>query len=112
VLGLIAAAIVRTAAAAIGGTVGVVLVQGSQAPALTIWHHWMTSNVSGIVAVAPLLIELASAARDPPPGSEIIESAAALAALTALSGFIIDQATEAAKMSKLLTPFPIQVLNK
>jgi signal transduction histidine kinase len=89
VLGLIAAAIVPTAAAAIGGTVGVVLVQGSPAPAFTIWYHWMTSNVSGIVAVAPLLIELASAARDPPPRSEIIESAVALAALTALSGLII-----------------------
>jgi hypothetical protein len=35
VLGLIAAAIVATAAAAIGGTVGVVLVQGSPAPAFT-----------------------------------------------------------------------------
>jgi signal transduction histidine kinase len=89
VLGLIAAAIAGTAAAAIGGTVGIVLVQGSTAPALTIWYHWMTSNVSGVVAVAPLLIELASAARDPPPRSEIIESAVALAALTALSGFII-----------------------
>ena len=56
VLGLVAAAIVGTAAAAIGGTVGVVLVEGSTAPPLTIWYHWLTSNVPGIVAVAPLLI--------------------------------------------------------
>ncbi len=89
VLGLIGAAIVGTAAAATGGTMGIVLVQGSTAPALNIWYHWMTSNVSGIVAVAPLLIELASAVRDPPPRSEIIESAVALAALTALSGLIV-----------------------
>ena len=89
VLGLIAAAIVGTAAAAVGGTVGIVLVQGSTAPALPIWYHWMTSNVTGVVAIAPLLIELAAAARDPPLRSEIIESAVALAALTALSGFII-----------------------
>jgi len=89
VLGLVAAAIVGTAAAAIGGTVGVVLVEGSTAPALTIWYHWLTSNVPGIVAVAPLLIGLVSAVRDPPPRSEIIEGVVVLAAPTALSGLII-----------------------
>jgi signal transduction histidine kinase len=89
VLGLVAAAIVGTAAAAIGGTVGVVLVEGSTAPALTIWYHWLTSNVPGIVAVAPLLIGLVSAVRDPPPRSEIIEGVVVLAALTGLSGLII-----------------------
>jgi signal transduction histidine kinase len=89
VLGLVAAAIVGTAAAAIGGTVGVVLVEGSTAPALTIWYHWLTSNVPGIVAVGPLLIGLVSAVRDPPPRSEIIEGVVALVALTALSGLII-----------------------
>jgi signal transduction histidine kinase len=89
VLGLITATIVGTAAAAVGGTVGIVLVEGSTAPALTIWYHWMTSNVTGIVAVAPLLIGLVSAVRDPTPRSEIYESVLALVALTALSGFII-----------------------
>jgi signal transduction histidine kinase len=89
VLGLVAAAIAGTAAAAIGGTLGIVLVEGSTAPALTIWYHWLTSNVPGIVAVAPLLIGLASAVRDPPPRSEIIESVVALVALAALSGLII-----------------------
>jgi signal transduction histidine kinase len=89
VLGLVAAAIVGTAAAAIGGTIGVVLVEGSTAPPLTIWYHWLTSNVPGIVAVAPLLIGLVSAVRDPPPRSEIIEGVVALVALTALSGVII-----------------------
>src|SRR5271156_639086 len=89
VLGLITATIVGTAAAAIGGTVGIVLVQGSTAPVLTIWYHWMTSNVTGILAVAPLLIGLVSAVRDPMPRSEIFESASALVALTALSGPIV-----------------------
>ena len=89
VLGLVAAAIVGTAVAAIGGTAGVVLVQGSTAPALTIWLHWLTSNVPGIVAVAPLLIGLFSAVRDPPPRSEIFEGVVALVALTTLSGLII-----------------------
>jgi signal transduction histidine kinase len=89
VLGLVAAAIVGTAAAAIGGTVGVVFVQGSAAPAQTVWNHWLTSNVPGIVAVAPLLIGLVSAVRHPPPRSEIVEGVLALVALTALSGLIV-----------------------
>jgi signal transduction histidine kinase len=89
VLGLVAAAIAGTAVAAIGGTVAIVFVEGSPAPALTIWYHWLTSNVPGIVAVAPLLIGLVSAVRDPPLRSEIIESGVALAALTALSGLFI-----------------------
>jgi signal transduction histidine kinase len=89
VLGVVGAAIIGTAAAAIGGTVGIVFVEGSTAPALAIWYHWLTSNVSGIVAVAPLLIGLVSAVRDPPRRSEIIESVVALMALTALSGLII-----------------------
>jgi signal transduction histidine kinase len=89
VLGLITATIVGTAAAATGGTMGIVLVEGSTAPVLTIWYHWMTSNVTGIVAVTPLLIGLGSAVRDPTPRIEIFESALALVALTALSGFII-----------------------
>ena len=89
VLGLVAAAIVGTGAAAIGGTIGVVFVEGSAAPALTIWNHWLTSNVPGIVAVAPLLIGLVSAVRHPPPRSEIVEGVVALVGLTALSGLIV-----------------------
>ncbi len=89
VLGLLAAAIVGTAVSGIGGTVGYVLFQSSTASIPTIWHHWFTSDALGIITVAPLLIGLASAARDPPPRSEVIEGVAALAALAALSGFII-----------------------
>jgi len=72
VLGLVTAAIAGTAVAAIGGTAGVVLVQGSTAPALTIWLHWLASNVPSILAIAPLLIGLVCAARDPPPRGEIL----------------------------------------
>ena len=89
VLGLLAAAIVGTAVSGIGGTVGYVLFQSSTASVLTIWHHWFTSDALGIVTVAPLLIGLASAARDPPPRGEVIEGVVALAALTLLSGLII-----------------------
>jgi signal transduction histidine kinase len=89
VLGLVAAAIVGTAAAAIGGTIGVVFVEGRAAPALTIWNHWLTSNVPGIVAVAPLLIGLVAAVRHPPPRSETVEGVVALLGLIALSGLIV-----------------------
>lgn len=89
VLGLVVAAMAGTAAAAIGGTVGAVLVEGSTASAMTIWNHWLASNVPGIVAVAPLLIGLVSAVRHPPPRSEIAEGVVALVALIALSGLIV-----------------------
>jgi signal transduction histidine kinase len=89
VLGLLVAAIVGTAVSGIGGTAGFVLFNGSTAPVLTIWYHWVTSDALGIVSVAPVLIGLVSAARDSPPRSEVIEGVAVLVALTFLSGLIV-----------------------
>jgi PAS domain S-box-containing protein len=88
-LGLLGAATVGTALSGIGGTVGYVLFHSSTAPVLTIWYHWFASDALGIVTVAPLLSGLASAARDPPPRSELIEGIVALVTLTVLSGLII-----------------------
>jgi signal transduction histidine kinase len=92
VLGLLAAAIVGSAVGAIGGTMGFELLQSSTVSfltTLTTWYHWFTSNTLAIVTFAPLLIGLISAARNPPPGSEVVEGVAALAALTFLTGIII-----------------------
>jgi two-component sensor histidine kinase/integral membrane sensor domain MASE1 len=89
VLGLLAAAIVATAVSGIGGTVGYVLFHHSTAPVLTIWRHWFTSDALGIVTVAPLLIGIASAMRDPPQRSEATEGLVALVTLTAMSGLLI-----------------------
>jgi signal transduction histidine kinase len=92
VLGLLAAAIVGSAVGAIGGTMGFELLQSSTVSvltSLTTWYHWFTSNTLAIVTFAPLLIGLISAARNPPPRSEVIEGVAALAALTFLTGIII-----------------------
>jgi two-component sensor histidine kinase/integral membrane sensor domain MASE1 len=89
VLGLLAAAVVGTTASGIGGTVGYKLFHSSTAPILTIWQHWFASDGLGIIAVAPLLIGLAAAARDPPPKSELMEGGAALAVLAAISGLVI-----------------------
>jgi integral membrane sensor domain MASE1 len=65
VLGLLVVAMIGSAVAAIGGTVGFVLADNSTVPVLTIWYHWFTSNTLGIVTFGPLLIGLVSAARDP-----------------------------------------------
>ncbi len=89
VLGLLAAAIVGTAVSGIGGTAGFVYLHGSTAPVLTTWRHWFASDALGILTVAPLLIGLASSAREPPPRSEIIEGTMALVALAAMSALVI-----------------------
>jgi integral membrane sensor domain MASE1 len=89
VLGLLAAAIVGTAVSGIGGTAGFVLFQSSAAPILTTWQHWFSSDLLGIVTVAPLLIGLTAAIRDPPPRTELIEGGAALVTLAVVSGLII-----------------------
>jgi PAS domain S-box-containing protein len=89
VLGLLAAAIFGAAASGIGGTAGYVLFHSSDASPLTIWHHWFTSDALGIITVAPLLIGIGSASRDPPPRREFFEGSVALVILTAMSGLII-----------------------
>src|SRR6266478_5580855 len=89
VLGLLAAAVIGTAVSGVGGTLGFKLFHGSTAPSLTIWQHWFASDALGIVTVAPLLIEVAAAARDPPPQSEAIEGALALMSITVMSALVI-----------------------
>jgi signal transduction histidine kinase/CheY-like chemotaxis protein len=89
VLGLVIAAFIGTAVAAIGGTVGIKLFHSATTPALTIWQHWVASDALGIVAVAPLVIELAAALRQRPPRRELIEGVLAVAALTLMSGLAI-----------------------
>jgi PAS domain S-box-containing protein len=89
VLGLLAAAVVGTSVSGIGGTVGYVLFHSSTASVLTIWYHWFASDGLGVVTVAPLLIGLGPAKRDPSPRGERIEGAVTLITLTAISGLII-----------------------
>src|SRR6266446_4781347 len=89
VLGLLAAAVFGAAVSGVGGALGFKLFHGSTAPSLTIWQHWFASDALGIVTVAPLLIEVAAAARDPAPQSEAIEGALALVAITVMSALVI-----------------------
>jgi signal transduction histidine kinase len=89
VLGLAVAAIAGVAVSGIGGAVTFKLFHSTTTPILTIWQHWFASDGLGIITVAPVLIELASASRDRPSLSELVEGAVAVAALALVSGLAI-----------------------
>src|SRR6185312_7907450 len=89
VLGLLVCAIVATAVSGIGGTAGFLYFHSSNAPTLTIWQHWFASDALGIITVAPLIIQFASAARQPPSRRGFMEGRAALVALVILNGLVI-----------------------
>jgi signal transduction histidine kinase len=105
VLGLAVAAIVGAAVSGIGGAVAFKLFHSTTTPILTTWQHWVASDGLGIITVAPLLIELASASRDRPPLSELVEGALTVAALALVSGFAIFLRSEL-----LATVGPVAVL--
>ena len=85
-LGLAAAAMTSAAVSGIGGALTFTVFHGATTPILTTWQHWFASDGLGIITVAPLLTELASASRDRPPLSELVEGALAVAALALVSG--------------------------
>ena len=89
VLGLLGSAIVAAAVSGVGGTAGFLFFHNSTAPILATWQHWFASDALGILTVAPLMIELASVARQPPPRSELVEGIIALVTLGWVSGFVI-----------------------
>jgi signal transduction histidine kinase len=97
VLGLLVAAIIGTVISGIGGAVTYRLFNGPSAEVLTTWQHWFESDAIGIVTVAPLVIGLAAAIRQPPPRSELIEGASALAALAIMTGIAISLPEESWK---------------
>ena len=71
----------RAAVSGIGGTLGFAMFHGATASILVTWRDWFASDALGIVTIAPLVIGLASAAREPPARSETIEGLIALASL-------------------------------
>jgi len=88
VLCLLAAAVAGPTVAGIGWTVVYRLFHTSTVPMLTTWQHWFGSDITGVVTVAPVVIWIASAVRQPPPRSELIEGTAALVALAVMTGII------------------------
>jgi signal transduction histidine kinase len=105
VAGLIGSAMTATAVSGIGGAIVFKLFQSTTSPIITIWYHWLASDGLGIITVAPLLIELASAARDRPPLSELVEGTLAVAALALVSALAIFLRSEL-----LATVGPVAVL--
>src|SRR5262249_10063125 len=89
-LAFLGAAIVATAVSGIGGTLGFVLFHDSTAPFLVTWQNWFASDALGIVTVAPLVIGLASIAREPPARGETIEGFLGLALLIVMSIIVIE----------------------
>jgi PAS domain S-box-containing protein len=89
VLGLVGAAIVATTVSGIGGALGFALFHDASAPIFVTWQNWFASDALGIITIAPLVIGLASAARDPPTRSEAIEGVIALALLVVMSVIVI-----------------------
>jgi PAS domain S-box-containing protein len=89
VLGLLAAAVAATAASAIGGMAAFKLFHSPTAPIWTIWQHWFASDAVGIITVAPLVISLAKALREPPPRNEIMEGIVALVMSAVINAIIV-----------------------
>ncbi len=89
VLGLLGAAVRSTVASGIGGTVAYKLLHTSAAPVWITWEHWFASDAVGIITVAPLVIGLAEAVRDPPRRNEIMEGGTALGALAVVTVIIV-----------------------
>src|SRR5882724_2811393 len=105
VVGLATAAIIGTTISGIGGALTFRLFHSTTTPILTTWEHWFASDGLGIITVAPLMIELASASRDRPPLSELLEGALTVAALALVSGLAIFLRSEL-----LATVGPVAVL--
>jgi signal transduction histidine kinase len=89
VLGLLAAGAFGSAAGAVCWIALSRLFYGSVGPIPTIFLHWFMSDLVGFVAVAPFVIGLFEAVRNPPPRREIVEGIAALAVLAATVAVII-----------------------
>jgi PAS domain S-box-containing protein len=89
VLGLLMGAIIATAASGIGGALAFKYLEHSTAPILTTWHHWFASDALGIITVAPLLIGIGAAVRDPPTQGELVEGSTALAVLALMGALVV-----------------------
>jgi two-component sensor histidine kinase/integral membrane sensor domain MASE1 len=89
VLGLLGAAIVATAVSGIGGALGFAFFHGAGASIFDTWQNWFASDALGIVTIAPLVIGLVAAAREPPSPDETVEGLLALASLIVMSVIVI-----------------------
>ena len=89
VLGFFLATVVATGLSGVGGVAGFVLLHSSDAPVLATWLNWFASDAIGVVVVAPLVIGIVRALRDPPDLGKLAEGVCILAvlALASMAGF-------------------------
>jgi PAS domain S-box-containing protein len=87
VAGFLAVAGMAAAASATGGAATTALLNPA-APFWEIWRGWFLSNAIGIVFVAPLIIELAGAWREPPLRREMTEGATVLVLLALVATYV------------------------
>src|SRR5262245_1264161 len=85
VLALFTAAILASGVSGIRGSLGFMLFHPSAAGFLTTWSNWFVSAALGIITVAPVVIGLISAMREPLPQHEVLEGLAALIFLAVVS---------------------------
>ena len=85
VLGFFLATVVATGLSGLGGVAGFVLLHSSEAPVLATWLNWFASDAIGVVAVAPLVIGIVCALRDPPDPRNLAEGLCILVVLALLS---------------------------
>lgn len=89
VLGLFAATIVAAMVDGLVGMLGFVLFHAPAASPVAVWSHWLVSDTVGTIAVAPLVVGLASFLRKAPPKREIAEGAFALAIVATLCVLLV-----------------------
>jgi PAS domain S-box-containing protein len=89
VLGFFAATTVATAIAALGASGAMKLFGPSTASFLDVWEVWFASDALGVITVAPLLIGVAAAFREPPSRREVLEGTFAIIAVSVANGLAL-----------------------
>ncbi len=87
VLGFFLATGISTAASGVLAAAAFAVFSITDAPVVTTWLHWFTSDAFGIVAMAPLVIGMVHSLRDPPDLAQVAEGACILAVLAVASVF-------------------------
>ena len=105
VLGLLAAAVIATTASGVIGTIGYTLFHSPDVSMLLTWWHWFASDFLGIIVVAPLVIRIGIATRNPPNPRESLEGTLALAVLGGMTAIVLSLPDEAWK-----TTIPVALL--
>jgi len=108
VLGLLGAAMLATAVSGIGGALGFALFHDATSSTFITWQNWFASDALGIITIAPVIIGLASVAREPPARSETMEGLIALASLILISAIVVALPQEPwARIAPIALLFPI-----